>query len=163
LFHVPGGHERLLDAPDARVEAGVPGPAEVLIHERDLVIRLLSVERRADEREVPLHRRRRIRALRAGGGSHQHRKRRHADRMNLHHFVPTVGMCFSSSATAASSCESRPVYHSPIGRSIFTSTWRGCISMSFPFMSVMRWNGTRTTDEPSSSPTSDVKMIQPAV
>ena len=35
--------------------------------------------------------------------------------------------------------------------------------MSFPFWSVIRSNGMRTDDVPSSSPTSDVKMIHPAV
>src|SRR5689334_23983254 len=35
--------------------------------------------------------------------------------------------------------------------------------MSFPAASVIRSNGTRTADDPSSSVKSDVKMIQPAV
>ena len=43
-----------------------------------------------------------------------------------------LSICASNSFTATSSCESLPVYDSPIGRLTATSTGRGLFSMTLP-------------------------------
>ena len=136
LLDVAGRLENILNAVDARVEAGVAGPAEILVHERDLVVRALAREERSRELEVVADGVGRLCAelcVSARTCETDQRRRRRGPPEQTEVQIPR-GACprgaqrrraqddgghgfatrFMSSATAASSCGSLPVYHSPI-------------------------------------------------
>src|SRR5262249_6634419 len=141
------GLENILNAMDACVEPRVAGPPEILVHERDLIVRALSGEDRSCELEIVANRGRRFWSdLRVCGRCSGERECRQDASKTEAQIPPSprsvpirAGRCdrddshgahgftvrFMSSATAASSCGSLPVYHSPIWCSTSTSTGRG--------------------------------------